>query len=166
MRLLSRAAVAATVLALVPTAAASAATTHVEIVTKAVINGQSGRVMDTRGDHTITNPAHGNLNTFLKVDVGQNTAMYKEFNNPSKCLTAPPSSNHITLEPCNFGPNQLWTQGFGTATFREFRNLQTGRSATAEQPKNHSVTPVGNYAEVVQQFFTGATNQLWQVRPV
>jgi hypothetical protein len=149
-------------LALAMTARADAATTNVEIVTKATINGQTGRVMDTRGDHTITNPSHGTLNWFIKTDVG-NAATYKEYNNPSKCLTAPQSSSHITLEPCNFSANQLWSQGFQSGAFREFHNLGTGRSATAEQPKSHNGT---FYAEVVQSFFFGNDNQLWQVRPV
>jgi hypothetical protein len=149
-------------LALTMTARADAATTTVEIVSKATINEFVNPVMDPRGDHTITNPSSGDLKWFIKTDVG-NAATYKSYRNPSKCLTAPQSSSHITMEPCNFGTNQLWSQGFQSGQFREFHNLGTGRSATAEGLKSHNGTFC---AEVVQSFFFGNANQLWQVRPV
>ena len=160
-------ALAAMALGLTMTARADAATTKVEIVTKATINGQSNRVLAPRsgGKYAISSPSNpsSDLKTFIKTDVGQNSATYRWSQNPDKCLTAPQSSRSITLEPCNFGPDQLWTQGFSGGVFREFRNVQTGRSATAEEPKFHNGT---FYAEVVQEIFSGRENQLWQVRAV
>jgi hypothetical protein len=162
------AAIAVLALAFTMTARADAATTTVEIVTKATINGIPNRLMDRRGDHTITNPDNpgSTLKWFIKEDVGQ-AARYKNYPTGNQCLTAPPIGRHITMEPCDFSPNQLWTQGFQSGPFRDFHNVGTGRSATAEEPRNHQCPPdqCGFYAEVVQSFFAGNANQLWQVRP-
>jgi hypothetical protein len=144
-----------TALALTMTARADAATTKVQIVSKVKIGGLE-RVMSPRATQTKTATSTNDLTTFIKEDVGQ-AARYRWSFAPDMCLTGTLSSPAIFVETCDFGNDQLWTQGFSGGLFREFRNVKTQRSATAATAIPRLVTQV---------FFSGADNQLWQVRAV
>ena len=157
-------------LALTMSARADAATTKVEIAVKAKIKGLNGQVfsnqvMNPRASFAMTGTSNPNsdLKTFIKEDVGQ-AARYRWSFAPDKCLTGTLGSPHITMKTCiPFAADQLWTQGFSGGLFREFRNVKTGRVATAQDTKSHNGT---SYAEVIADAFFGDDRQLWQVRPV
>ena len=145
-------------LALTQAPRADAAPIKVEIASKATANGIVNPVMSPRASGTklTSSDPNNKLRTFLKEDVGNQAARYRWSFAPDMCLTGTQSSSKIFVEKCDFGPDQLWTQGFSSGAFKEFRNVKTGRSAKVAQPKT----------DVIQEIFTGANNQLWQVRPV
>lgn len=92
---------------------------------------------------------------WIKHDIGNGVARYESVAFPGKCMQmkSAASGERVTVASCNGNANQLWTQGFSTAAFRQFQNIGTSSAATRERN-----------IDVIQRGFTGQARQLWAVK--
>lgn len=99
--------------------------------------------------------AGDNRQRFIKRNAASNFATYESVQFPGRCITVNNrnSGERLRLAACQNGNRrQMWTQGFGTGTFKKFENLDSVRTATIEG------------STIVQRIDTGLNAQRWRVR--
>jgi hypothetical protein len=137
------------------TGSAQAATTKVQITAK--VGSQELALNALPTSMAVPRPriAGATFQTWTRRDVG-NFATYESVHFPGRCLTAANRSGaQLGIGVCVPGKNsQLWTQGFGSATFKKFENLESGRVVSIEI----------NNRFAVMRFDSGLTTQRWRIR--